>query len=74
MLAVGSVPDDQISRLTCGEAFTCCYGSETEHATLTAFCQALESLLSSSGQTLADFSPDELKALLDEFAQGEGLL
>lgn len=64
MLAVGLQPDDRINRLTRGDSFTCCYGSEEEHGQLSAFCLALQDLLSSMGLKLSDFTPEELECLL----------
>lgn len=72
MLAVGNAPGDQIRRLTRGEAFTCCYGSEAEHSALTDFCLALQSLIDSTGQRLEDLSPEELRALIRGFGIGGG--
>jgi len=67
MLAVGGIPGDEIKRLTRGEAYTCCYGSETEHDQLAAFCEDLQDLLKTTGQHLTDFSPEELQELLKAF-------
>jgi hypothetical protein len=67
VLAVGGIPGDEIKRLTRGEAYTCCYGSESEHKHLAAFCEDLQDLLKSTGQSLPDFSPEELQELLKAF-------
>lgn len=69
MLAVGDSADDRIQRLTLGESFTCCYGSESEHRQLSEFCLALQDLLHSMDQQLSDFSPDELQDLLSRFVK-----
>lgn len=71
MLAVGNAPDDRIRRLTCGEDYTCCYGSEKEHHQLTTFCEYLQELLKSSGLQLRDFSPEELGELLNAYVREE---
>ncbi len=67
ILAVGGPADDQIRRLTRGESFTCCYGSDAEHQQLSEFCVALQELLASTGQKLSDYTPEELGALLSQF-------
>jgi len=64
MLAVGDLPGDSIRRLTRGDSYTCCLGSESEHRSLSEFCQALQDLLASTGQELTEYSPEELSDLL----------
>ncbi|MGA0367844.1 MAG: hypothetical protein ACO3N7_00155 [Kiritimatiellia bacterium] len=69
MLAVGEIPKDAIHRITRGDTYTCCMGSESEHQRLSEFCQALQDLLASTGQQLSDYSPDELRDLLSQLTR-----
>ncbi|WFB34725.1 hypothetical protein P3T73_11195 [Kiritimatiellota bacterium B12222] len=69
MLAIGSHSNDQIQRITRGEEYTCYEGSEQEHAQLTAFCEWIQDLLKSTGQSLSDYSPEELQDLLTGFVK-----
>lgn len=70
ILAVGSPASDGILRLTQGEWFVCCQGSEEEHRDLREFCLGVESLLEASGQDLCDFTPEEFSEWVQAF-QGE---
>ncbi|MEX2608246.1 MAG: hypothetical protein WD708_12965 [Kiritimatiellia bacterium] len=64
MLALGGRADDRIFRLTRGRQYVCCQGSEAEHQQLSGFCEDLHQWLHSTGQSIEEYSPDELSALL----------
>lgn len=68
ILAVGSSAPDGIQRLTQGENYVCCQGSDAEHRRLSDFCQDVEELLSATGQELSDFTPEEFAEWILSFA------
>jgi hypothetical protein len=71
MLALGGHADDRVLRLTQGEQYVCCHGSEKEHQQLSDFCEDVQRLVYSTGQTLEDFTTDELSNLLSGWMERE---
>jgi hypothetical protein len=71
ILAVGSPAPDGVHRLTKGDTYVCCEGSQTEHQQLSEFCRQMEALLEATGQSLEDFTPEEFADLVRAFANEE---
>lgn len=71
MLALGNCADDRILRLTRGEQYVCCHGSEVEHQLLSDFCEEVQRWLRSTGQTLEDYTSEELSVLLKGWVEKE---
>jgi hypothetical protein len=67
ILAVGGPSEDGIHRMTKGESFVCCEGSDAEHRELADFCQNVEQLLQATGQDLQDFTPEEFSEWVKAF-------
>jgi hypothetical protein len=68
ILAVGSPAADGVHRLTQGDSYVCCEGSQLEHQQLRDFCQQVEELLEATGQSLEDFTPEQFADLVKAFA------
>lgn len=73
ILAVGSPAPDGVHRLTRGEDFVCCEGSDQEHRDLQEFCRNVEALLQASGLKLQDFSPHEFAEWVTSFQENGSL-
>jgi len=71
ILAVGSPASDGIHRLTQGNTYVCCEGTDEEHEVLHRFCQNVEALLNASGLELQDLTPDEFACWVKTFMDHE---
>lgn len=71
ILALGNPAGDRILRLTQGEQYVCCHGSKMEHQHLRNFCEEVQRLVRSTGQSLEDYTTEELSNLLAGWVDGE---